>query len=112
LCHSLIVDELGCVTLHIVDELGCVISHIADELGLCVSKSWEIMLQVYKTMLMSHLDYCMHFWSPHYQKDVETLERVQRRFSRMLPGLEGVGYKERLNKIGLFSLERQRMRWT
>ena len=52
----------------------------------------------------------MQFWSPHYQKDMNTLERVQRRFTRMLPGLEGVGYEERLNKLGLFSLERQRLR--
>ena len=48
----------------------------------------------------------MQFWSPHYQKDVEALERVQ----RMLFGLEDVGYEERLNKLGLFSLERQRLR--
>jgi len=42
--------------------------------------------------------------------DVEALERVQRRFTRMLPGIESVGSEERLNKLGLFSLERQRLR--
>ena len=53
----------------------------------------------------------MQFWSPHYQKNVETLNRVQRRFTtRMLPGPDGVGYEERLNKLGLFSLERRRLR--
>ena len=36
--------------------------------------------------------------------------RVNRRFNRMSPGLEGVSYEERLNKLGLFSLERQRSR--
>ena len=41
---------------------------------------------------------------------MEALERVQRRFTRMFPGLEGVGYEERLNKLGLFSLERGRLR--
>jgi len=49
----------------------------------------------------------MQFWSPHYQKDVEALESEQRRFTRMLPRLKGVGYEEGLNKLGLFSLERQ-----
>ena len=44
------------------------------------------------------------------ERDVEALERVQKRFTRMLPGLEGVGYEERLNKLGLFSLERRRLR--
>ena len=52
----------------------------------------------------------MQFWSPHYQKDLEALERVQRRFTRMLPGLKGFDYEERLNKLGLFSLERRRLR--
>ena len=46
----------------------------------------------------------------HTGKDVDALERVQKRFTRMLPGLEDMGYKERLNKLGLFSLERGRMR--
>ena len=64
------------------------------------------MLQLYKTLVRLHLEYCVQFWSPHYQKDVEALERVQGRFTRMLPGLEGVGYEERLNKIGLVSVER------
>ena len=38
------------------------------------------------------------------------MERVRKRFSRMLPGLEGMSYKESLDKLGLFSLERQRLR--
>jgi len=42
--------------------------------------------------------------------DVEALERVQKMFTRMLPGLEGVGYEERLDKLGLISLERRRLR--
>jgi len=39
---------------------------------------------------------------------VETLERVQRRFTRMLPGMEGRCYEERLRDLRLFSLERLR----
>ena len=37
---------------------------------------------------------------------MEALERVQKRFTRMLPGMEGISY-ERLEKLGLFSLERR-----
>ena len=38
------------------------------------------------------------------------LERVQKRFTRMLLGLDGLSYKERLDRLGLFSLERRRLR--
>ena len=73
-------------------------------------KSCRLMLQLYRTLVRPHLEYCVQFWSPYYRKDVETLERVQRRFTRMLPGMEGLSYEERLEKLGLFSLERRRLR--
>eukprot|EP00061_Rhincodon_typus_P014782 g42066.t1 len=44
------------------------------------------------------------------RKDVIKLERVQKRFTRMLPGMESLSYKERLDKLGLFSMEQRRLR--
>ena len=41
---------------------------------------------------------------------MEALERVQKRFTRMLPGIEGISDEERLEKLGLFSLEQWRLR--
>jgi len=73
-------------------------------------RSPGIMMQLYKTLVRPHLEYCAQFWSPHYRKDVEKIERVQRRFTRMLPGLSGMPYEDRLRQLGLFSLERRRMR--
>jgi len=52
----------------------------------------------------------VQFLSLHYRKDVVALERVQRRLTRMLPGLEGRSYEERLRELALFSLDRRRMR--
>jgi len=42
-------------------------------------------------------------------KDIIKLERMQKRFNRMLQGLDGLTYKERLDRLGLFSLERRRL---
>ena len=57
-----------------------------------------------------NLEYGVQFWSPNYRKDVDKMERVQRRFTRMLPGFQHLGYRERLNRLGLYSLERRRLR--
>lgn len=38
-----------------------------------------------------------------YRKDVEALEKVQKRFTRMLPVFKGISYKERLVRLALFS---------
>ena len=46
-------------------------------------KSREVMMELYRTL---QLEYCVPFWSSHYRKDVIAPERVQRRFTGMLPG--------------------------
>eukprot|EP00061_Rhincodon_typus_P011492 g36540.t1 len=69
------------------------------------NRRWEVMLQLYRTLVRPLLEYCILFWCPCHRKDVVKLERVQKRFRKMLSGLEGLSYRERLNRLGLFSLE-------
>ena len=64
-------------------------------------RSWDVLFKLHNTLVKPHLEYCVQFWSPYYRKGIIKLERVQKTFTRMLPGLDGLSYKERLDGLGL-----------
>ena len=70
----------------------------------------DIFLLVYKTFIRPKLEYCSNIWSPHLIKDIDLLENVQRRATKMVIGLHALPYEERLRKLDLFSLQHRRIR--
>jgi len=70
------------------------------------NKEPAIMVKLYKALVRPHLEYCVSAWNPHYSKDKELLEKVQRRFTKMVNG--HLPYTERLKRLRLWSLEKKK----
>ena len=53
-------------------------------------------MRLYKYLVRPRLEYCIQAWSAYHKKDIEVLERVQKRATKMVYGYEDFNYKNRL----------------
>ena len=73
-------------------------------------KEKQVIAPLYKAIVRPHLEYCIQAWRPCRKKDIDELERIQRRATKMIPELRDFSYESRLLECGLTSLETRRLR--
>ena len=82
--------------------LGCITRSVA-------SRATEVILPLYSALVGLHLEYQVQTWSPQYRREMDLLEYVQRRATKLIQGLKFLSYKDRLRDLGLFSLKKRKV---
>ena len=59
-------------------------------------KETSFIVPLYKAIVRPHLEYCIQAWSPYLRKDM--LKKIQRRATKLNPGLRDLTYEERLKE--------------
>ena len=70
----------------------------------------DLLIKIYKTYIRPFLEYGFQLWNPYFEKDIQLLERVQRRFTKLGAGLKNMEYEDRLRILRLPLLSSRRKR--
>jgi hypothetical protein len=70
----------------------------------------ELVRLLYVSLVRPHLEFAVPVWNPYFKKDIEKLEEIQQRATRLVPTLKKREYLDRLNKLRLTTLKTRRKR--
>jgi len=82
--------------------LGCIRQGTA-------SRSREGILPLDSELVRPHWECCVLCWDPQYKRDIDVLERIQQKATKMMKRLGHLFYQEGMRELRLFSLEKRRL---
>jgi hypothetical protein len=74
-----------------------------------ITRESEFLVKLFTSFCRPKLEYNTCIWSPHHIGEITAVENVQRRFTKRINGMKDYTYAERLNRLGLKSLEYRRV---
>ena len=104
------IDEKLSFESHIVNKVNK-----ANSMMGVIRRTYEYLdektfLLLYKALVRPHLEYANQIWAPSLKKQEIEIENVQRRATKVIPGLSELSYEERLKKLKLPTLKYRRTR--
>jgi hypothetical protein len=115
--HSERERDLGVIidkTMKFSEQVNSAVGKANSVLGMIkrniTCKNKNVITKLYKSLVRPILEYCVQVWRPHLRKDIDKMERVQHRATRMMEECKGLCYEDRLKVTGLMSLEDRRTR--
>ena len=106
---GIIVSDSLSPTAHVMDIVSKAHRRSALILRAFTSQDVKLLIRAYIVYVRPLLEHNTVIWSPYFVKDIEAIERVQRRFTKRLRGYRNYSYAERLRLLQLHSLEVRRL---
>ena len=99
-------------TLHISDIVKRARDKFSWGLSVFKSRSEEVVLTLYKSLVRPILEYCCVLWNPMKIGEIAQIEGIQRTATSKIVSVSHINYWQRLEKLGLMSLQRRRDRYS
>ena len=77
-------------------------------LKVCLNAYLPTMLQSFIKLIRPHIEYGNIIWNPRFKKDIEAIERVQRRATTLVHNVRNMSYSDRLKVLKIPSLTYRR----
>jgi hypothetical protein len=74
-----------------------------------VNTDSDFRVKLFNTFVRPKLEYASVIWNPYFKKDVNSVERIQRRYTKRMVGMWNLSYSTRLSRLNMISLEHRRL---